>query len=426
MKNYKRILSAIMSMAMIFSLVGCNGENTDKGEIAETSSEVEETVAETEETGQETGESSTTDTATETILATDYFDSTPIDDMNAVVMTINGRDITVQEYRYYFLNVKSQLDSGDESLWNGVSSTSQDGTVISAEDDIKSKLQVLKSQTDTYLKNNYTVEVMAENNSVKLDDEDIKEAEEEYNLEVEAFKLAENSDDAGWTDYLAQMYCTPELYKMALQRKGIEYKLIRTLYEDDFTENVLVDYVMAKHILLGTTDVDYEAVEIPEGATEEEIADINAQNDKLREEAKTKLMEEKLKLAEEIAEKAKSGEDFDKLIKEYNEDPGEVAKEDGTYDGYLFTKGEMVEQFETAAFALEVGAVSDVVETNYGYHIIKRVEVSEDYLDDNIVDIMMTNETYYQKYSTVAQEVSGNLEIEYTDIYDKINVLSLT
>ena len=75
-------------------------------------------------------------------------------------------------------------------------------------------------------------------------------------------------------------------------------------------------------------------------------------------------------LAKELISRIKKGESFDALMKEYNIDPG------ATEEGYTFTKGEMVEPFEKAAFALEVGGVSDIVETDYGYHIIKKIETS--------------------------------------------------
>ncbi len=74
------------------------------------------------------------------------------------------------------------------------------------------------------------------------------------------------------------------------------------------------------------------------------------------------------KTAEAVLKEAKSGKDFDELIDKYNEDPG-VAQNP---DGYTFTYGEMVEPFEEAAFALKEGEISGIVETSYGYHIIKR------------------------------------------------------
>ena len=78
-------------------------------------------------------------------------------------------------------------------------------------------------------------------------------------------------------------------------------------------------------------------------------------------------------LAEEILAKITGGEDFDKLMNEYSEDPGLVSYP----DGYIFTTGEMVQEFEDAAFAIEIGTISDIVKTDYGYHIIKREALPE-------------------------------------------------
>ncbi|MBQ9757285.1 MAG: peptidylprolyl isomerase [Clostridia bacterium] len=92
--------------------------------------------------------------------------------------------------------------------------------------------------------------------------------------------------------------------------------------------------------------------------------------DEMRSDAKKKI--------DEVAEKIKNGEDFDKLIEEYNQDPG------ATDEGYTFANdGTMVQSFADASFALKVGEVSDIVETSYGYHIIKRIDRAvsvEDYL----------------------------------------------
>lgn len=71
---------------------------------------------------------------------------------------------------------------------------------------------------------------------------------------------------------------------------------------------------------------------------------------------------------EDIMSKIKAGEDFVKLASEYSEDSGSKAK--GGALGY-FKRGKMVPEFEKAAFALKPGEVSDIVETKYGFHIIK-------------------------------------------------------
>lgn len=78
----------------------------------------------------------------------------------------------------------------------------------------------------------------------------------------------------------------------------------------------------------------------------------------------------KEQLARSIRERAVKGEDFAALVKQYSEDPG--SKDKG--GEYKFPRHQMVPEFESAAFSLKVGQISDLVETQYGYHIIKVLE----------------------------------------------------
>jgi parvulin-like peptidyl-prolyl isomerase len=86
----------------------------------------------------------------------------------------------------------------------------------------------------------------------------------------------------------------------------------------------------------------------------------------------------KRKLAEDILKRAKAGEDWGKLVKEYTEDQG--SKDKG--GEYTFARASatldptrmMVKEFEDASFALNPNQISDIVTTSYGYHIIKLLE----------------------------------------------------
>lgn len=131
-------------------------------------------------------------------------------------------------------------------------------------------------------------------------------------------------------------------------------------------------YVRAKHILIS----------FPEEGEGEDGAVTDAQK------------KATLDKANEVLALVESGEDFDALIKEYGEDPGM-----NTYTGgYYFTTGMMVPEFEETSFALEEGAVSGLVETTYGYHIIQRLPLDDD-------AILATDEYMNKGYELFADEL---------------------
>ena len=85
----------------------------------------------------------------------------------------------------------------------------------------------------------------------------------------------------------------------------------------------------------------------------------------------TNTVAAKKKQAEDLLKRAKAGEDFAALAKQFSEDPG--SKENG---GELpeFPRGQMVPEFEAAAFALAKDQVSDIVTSQFGFHIIKSLD----------------------------------------------------
>lgn len=78
-----------------------------------------------------------------------------------------------------------------------------------------------------------------------------------------------------------------------------------------------------------------------------------------------------LATAQQVLARAKAGDDFARLAVEYSDEPGASAR-----GGSLgrFGRGAMVPAFEEAVFKLQVGEISGIVETGFGFHVIQRTE----------------------------------------------------
>ncbi len=117
---------------------------------------------------------------------------------------------------------------------------------------------------------------------------------------------------------------------------------------------------------------------------------------------------------------AASNEEFLKLAQTLGADPGMLDNP----SGYYFIEGQMIKEFEEAALALKEGETSGIVESEFGYHIIRRLPVDEAYIAENIDKMYSSLLEYLYTESITINSDTINEGIEYFDRYSKIDHLN--
>ena len=98
--------------------------------------------------------------------------------------------------------------------------------------------------------------------------------------------------------------------------------------------------------------------------------------------------------AKEVLQKIADGADFDAVSAEYGENPDE-----------LFTYNQVAPQFETAAFALSENGISDIVDSAYGYYILKRIPLTEErFLSDGQQITELVSKYISEKFASLLEE----------------------
>lgn len=251
-----------------------------------------------------------------------------------VVATVNGQDVTVGEYQYYMLSTAytklSQLDSnfnGDVSNidWNQTLEDGRNLTDAVHEDALQEAV------------NNVVLMQKAVETGFSWDES----KDNEINTQVDS-AVSQNGEQSFLLNAKAMGIDSIDNYKKLYKQMTMTSEI-----KQDITDNK------------GQYITDEESLKQYKGKNGATVLHVLILND-------SEKYPDPKATAQEVCDKAKAGEDFAALVTEYNEDPGEDE------NGYTFGPGEMVPEFEKAAFALDVGAVSDVVESSYGYHVIKR------------------------------------------------------
>jgi peptidyl-prolyl cis-trans isomerase D len=116
------------------------------------------------------------------------------------------------------------------------------------------------------------------------------------------------------------------------------------------------------------------------------------------------------KQAEDVLKQAKGGADFGELAKKYSEDDGSKVKGG---DLNFFGRGQMVPEFDQAAFSMQPGQISDLVKTQFGFHIIKVLEKKAATTQPlALVKDQIGEQLKFERANAQAQQVSTRIATE--------------
>ena len=357
----KKLIALTLVLCLVLCVLsGCGKSTVEYYE--------EEPAAET----AETAEAAPADT-TETVAATEEpavsigqggtgFDTYPAD---TVVATINGADATWLEY-FYWLRYYTMYIQQFAASYGFIITSWEDHDL--SEENTNAEVVIMNAKAN--LIQDHVIMTETAKLGVELTEED--EAELAALFEQNADSVTGDGDGVATEEEIKifEAYLGSEMFVdraffdqfnmiSLLSDRGFEFEYgdNGANYSDEDTaafaeENNLLG---AKHILLMTVDP-----ETNEPLSDEEIAG-------------------KYALAEDILAQLQAVENdpaalealFDELTAEYTEDTGFASYP----DGYVFSEGEMVAAFEEAVKALEVGELSDIVESEYGYHVILRIPI---------------------------------------------------
>lgn len=380
----KKIISLTLAAVMMLAVfAGCSIQPNpykDDPELAEQVLHPEESAAPDESPAPDESEPA---------LGHDFAAARAAYDGDMVVATVNGLEVTWDEYFFWLMSSLMNL----ENYVGLVTDFSEDfGGMTYAE--------YVKDVAEYNCMQYRSVDYFAAQEGITLSEEGQQALDDQIAYDISAY--SPDGTEEGFNTYLEECYTDRETYDYVNYVSMLFAEALRHYCGDNFeliTDDEALAYadeigfMCAKHILFKTVDDSYQPL------SDEVIA-------------------EKKALAEQVCAEINTAADpaavFDEYMAEYNEDTG------ASYypDGYCFAPGEMVTAFEEGAGALAPGEVTAVpVESEYGYHIILRCPLTPDsiYMGQQ-ASIRQLAGT--QKFSDIVDAWFEQTEIVYTEGFE--------
>lgn len=297
------------------------------------------------------------------------------------VATVNGEDITREQFERRLEKMKTVYKQ------NGAEFESEQG---------KAMLKAIQKQVLDGMIEELVLLQEAKKQGVMPSDADVKKRVEETIKKFESKeKFLEalknyNMDEKEFTEWTKQNVALDALYNKVTNNVKVTDEEVKQYYEANKEQFNTSEQVRARHIL-----IKFDTAQEKVGRTEEQAK----------------------KMAQDLIKELEKGADFAKLAQEKSEDPG--SKNNG--GEYTFSRGQMVPEFEEAAFSLKPGTFTkEPVKTQYGYHVIKveeripaKIRTFEEVKDELALQLpMQKKQEVFAKYTA---ELKGKAKIEYRD-----------
>ena len=290
-------------------------------------------------------------------------------DESGKVAVVNGTVISQDEFEREMIQVQEVIDASGSSL--------SDSDMAAIKNKVLEKIiryELLYQE--------------CQKEGVEIDDSEI-------NKRFDSEKSKFSSDDE-FQQRLRELGKDEEIFKSQIERELAIQRLINQKFKPEVTDNEAKKYYNANPDKYKNLEEQVRASHI--------LISVDSGADQSEKEAAKKEIEGILK-------RVKSGEDFATLAKQYSDCPS--SAQGGDLD--FFSKGQMVKPFEETAFAMQPGDISDIVETQFGYHIIKVTDkhgpMTFDEAKDDIMRTLGTQKIA-DSYSKYYAEVRNKAEVD--------------
>jgi len=384
----KKLLAILLAMVLALGmLAGCGSDNTDGDNTATV------TDGDTSDGTTDGTTDVTTDVTTDgTTDVTDGDTSPVVSDFKDVdVFTVNDDVINLSSVNIMLIQIRNMYESQyGADVWSMEASPG-----VTVDDYAKNLIE------DTMVRTEILNKVAAEKD-ITLDEDE----------QAQALATANTVFSSYTPEMIAEYGITLEAAEALVVKQTLAEKTFTNLAQDFNIEQSEIDAKLATNdTYVNINKFGVEAYYEQVRARHILVSTIDpATGEKLQGDA----YDAALAKITDLRQRALDGEDFASLATENTDDPG--SKDTG--GEYTFGRGQMVPEFEDAAYALKVGEISDIVETSYGFHIIKLEEripaTDDDIAQGNDLLKSIEDEALYRVQVEKFEPIYEDMKADYT------------